>query len=107
MAGSLVLTEDEAFELLAFLVTSARIQQDEPAQYGSLRLLTAAERLSSFMMKRSSAEGRSFLAATLEDIERMTIYMSDVERFVASLDELCREIAQHLVDQNGLAGDTS
>jgi Family of unknown function (DUF6092) len=38
----MVLTEDEALELLAFLVTAARTQLDEAAEYGSLRLLTAA-----------------------------------------------------------------
>jgi Family of unknown function (DUF6092) len=38
----MVLTEDEALELLAFLVTAARTQLDEASEYGSLRLLTAA-----------------------------------------------------------------
>ena len=45
MASAMVLTEDEALELLAFLVTAARTQLDEAAEYGPLRLLTAAGRL--------------------------------------------------------------
>src|SRR5947208_656239 len=47
MAARMVLSEDEAVELVAFLVTAARTQVDEAAEYGSLRLLTAAGRLGS------------------------------------------------------------
>ena len=107
MAGSMALNEEQAYELLTFLVTSARIQQDEPAQYGSLRLLTAAERLSGFMMQRSSSDKREFLAGIQEDIEQSINTMADVEKFAASLDELCRVVAQHLVEQNGLSGGAS
>ena len=49
MASAVVLTEDEALELLAFLVTAARTQMDEAAEYGLLRLLTAAGRLAAFI----------------------------------------------------------
>jgi hypothetical protein len=48
MASAMVLTEDEALELLAFLITAARTQLDEAAAYGPLRLLTAAGRLADF-----------------------------------------------------------
>ncbi len=44
-APAWVLDEDEALELLAYLVTAARTQVDEAAEYGPLRLLTAAHRL--------------------------------------------------------------
>src|SRR3954466_9330293 len=40
-----VLDEDDALELLAFLVTAARTQVDEAAEYGPMRLLAAAHRL--------------------------------------------------------------
>jgi hypothetical protein len=42
MAAAFVLTEDEAVELLAFLVTAARTQVDEAAEHGPLRLSHAA-----------------------------------------------------------------
>ena len=45
MPSAMVLTEDEALELLAFLITAARTQLDEAAEYGPLRMLTAAGRL--------------------------------------------------------------
>ena len=44
-ASASVLNEDEALELLAYLITAARTQVDEAAEYGPLRLLTAARRL--------------------------------------------------------------
>jgi hypothetical protein len=44
MSENFVLTEDEALELLAFLVTAARTQVDKPHEYGPLRLLTAAKK---------------------------------------------------------------
>ena len=54
MATTMVLTEDEALEMLAFLVTAARTQLDEAAEYGPLRLLMAAGRLADFMAERAS-----------------------------------------------------
>jgi Family of unknown function (DUF6092) len=54
----LVLTEDEALELLAFLVTAARTQLDEAAEYGPLRLLSAASRLADAVAGRVSRRRR-------------------------------------------------
>ena len=98
MARQLVLSEEEAVELLALMITSARIQIDEPARYGPLRLLTAAERLSSFIKDRASAEAQPMLNVLTGEIPNMAMYMSDEERYVGALDGLCRVVAQHLVD---------
>ena len=100
MAGQLVLSEEEAVELLALLITSARIQIDEPAQYGPLRLLTAAERLSTFIKEHASAEAQPMLANLISEIPNMAMYMSDEERYVGALDGLCRAVAQHLVERS-------
>ena len=100
MAGQLVLSEEEAVELLALLITSARIQIDEPARYGPLRLLTAAERLSKFIKERTSAEAQPMLATLTSEIPNMAMYMSDEERYVGALDGLCRAVAQHLVERS-------
>lgn len=98
MAGQLVLSEEEAAELLALMITSARIQIDEPARYGPLRLLTAAERLSNFIKGRASAEAQPMLAELTSKIPDMAMYMSDEELYISELDNLCRVVAQHLVD---------
>jgi hypothetical protein len=103
MSDELVLSEDEAMELLALLLTSARIQMDEPAQYGPLRLLTAAERLGSFIKARSSDGAQDFLKKITSEIPAMHMRMYDTEKYLAQLDDLCSAIAQRLVERHGLA----
>ena len=105
MAESMVVTEDEALELLAFFLTSARILQREPAQYGSMRLLMAAERVSEFALGRSSSDTQKFLAAMSEDLEQALMHMADGERFVVAMDDMCRKVAQHLVERDGPGND--
>jgi hypothetical protein len=105
MADTMVLSEDEVLELLAFFLTSARILQREPAQYGSMRLLMAAERVGEFALERSSPDTQEFLVAMAEDLERALTYMADSERFVADMDAMCRKIAQYLVERDEAGGD--
>ena len=105
MAESMVLTEDQALEMLAFFLTSARILQREPAQYGSMRLLMAAERVGEFALERSSPDTQKFLAAMAEDLERTLIYMDDRERFVDDMDAMCRKVAQYLVERDETGGE--
>ena len=93
MSENWVLTETEAVELLALLISSARIQMDEPAHYGPLRLLTATERLSALMLERSSDRSKSFLQDNIERIPELHMVMSDVETYTDGLDHLCREVA--------------
>ncbi len=103
MSENWVLKEREAVELLALLITSARIQMDEPAQYGPLRLLTATERLSGMIVERASAESRDFLRENIERIPDMHMAMSDVEAYTESLDERCRAVADCLLRHSTLA----
>ena len=93
MSDNWVLKEDEAIELLALLITSARIQLEEPAHYGPLRLLTATERLSSMIAERSSEKSLAFLQENIERIPEMHMAMSDVEAYTNALDERCRAVA--------------
>ena len=92
-----VITEAEALELLALLITSARIQLEEPAHYGPLRLLTATERLCAVMLERSSDESREFLQDAIERIPELHMQMSDVETYTQGLDALCRSVAECLL----------
>ena len=97
MSENWVLTETEAVELLALLISSARIQMDEPAHYGPLRLLTATERLSAMMLERASDKSKAFLQDNIERIPEMHMAMSDVEIYKNGLDRLCREVAACLL----------
>ena len=101
MSENWVLTETEAVELLALLISSARIQMDEPAHYGPLRLLTATERLSAMMLERSSDKSKAFLQDNIERIPELRMAMSDVETYKDGLDQLCREVAGCLLRHSG------
>ncbi|MCY3916612.1 MAG: DUF6092 family protein [Chloroflexi bacterium] len=103
MSENWVLKEDEAVELLALLITSARIQLDEPAHYGPLRLLTATERLSGMIRERSSDKSRAFLQENIERVPEMRMAMSDVESYTAALDERCRAVAACLLRHSAQA----
>jgi hypothetical protein len=102
MAPGLMLTEDEALELLSFLVTAARTQLDESPEYGPLRLLTAAGRLASFMVERASPATRALLAGPLGRMPDAALRSVDPARYVNELDEVCRALARHLVGHFGL-----
>jgi hypothetical protein len=95
-APAWVLDEDEALELLAYLVTAARTQVDEAAEYGPLRLLTAAHRLGERVAARSSPETAGFLTGPLAQVPELAVPRDGRPEYVARLDELCRALAAHL-----------
>ncbi|WP_395725847.1 DUF6092 family protein [Nakamurella sp.] len=94
-----VLTEDEALELLAYLVTSARTQVDEAAEYGPLRLLTAARRLGEAIAARASDPTAEFVAGPLTALPELAVPKAGREEYVARLDQVCRDLATLLSDR--------
>jgi hypothetical protein len=106
MKETMVLAEDEAVELFTFLVTSARIQVDEPGHYGTLRLLNAAERLLEFIKMRASSQAQMLLEGAVEKTARAHSYRYDRETYTAILDDLCATVAQYLVERSGLEGSS-
>jgi len=107
MAVTLVLSEDEALELLAFLVTAARTQLDEAPEYGPLRLLSAAGRLAGFVVERASPKTRALLEGPLSQLPDAALRSVDPARYAGELDAVCRAVAQHLVSHFGLDGGTA
>jgi Family of unknown function (DUF6092) len=98
----MVLTEEEALELLAFLVTAARTQLDEAAEYGSLRLLTAAGRLADAVAGRVSPATRALVTGPLRQIPELAVHTADPAGYAAALDAVCRAVGEHLVVHFGL-----
>jgi len=94
-----VLTEDEALDLLAYLVTSARTQVDEAAEYGPLRLLTAARRLGEAIAARSSDATAEFVAGPLTALPELAVPQAGRAEYVARLDGVCRDLAGLLTDR--------
>ena len=93
----MVLTEEEGLELLAYLVTAARTQLDEAAENGPLRLLTAAQRLGTFMAPRSSQATRALIEDSIQPMPETATRSADPDGYVAALDAVCRGLAEHLV----------
>jgi hypothetical protein len=108
MESPWVLDEDDALDLLAFLVTAARTQVDEAREYGPMRLLTAAHRLAEAMASRSSAPTAALLT---EDFSRMPALAvprgEGSEDYVARLDALCAAVGRVLADRYAPEGDRS
>jgi hypothetical protein len=96
MAAGPVLDEDAALELLAYLVTAARTQVDEAAEYAPMRLLTAARRLGAAMAERASPETVRFVKGPLADMPELAVPRAERDAYVARLDELCAALAAHL-----------
>lgn len=92
-----VLSEDEAFELLTFLVTSARGCVDEPETYGTLRLIDAASRLLDFLLKSEEVQDREFYSHLKEEIDEKKFWLvTDVEAYFNFLSEVTRKVAKRL-----------
>jgi len=92
-----VLTEDDAFELLTFLVTSARGCVDEPETYGTFRLIDAASRLLGFLLKGEGVEDGEFYSHLKEEIDEKKFWlMTDEEAYFNFLSEVTRKVAQRL-----------
>jgi Family of unknown function (DUF6092) len=105
MPSAWVLDEDDALEILAFLVTAARTQVDEAREYGPLRLLMAAHRLAEKIQSRVSPGTAGFLTETLLPMPLLAVPRDDPADYVEGLDRLCATLAEHLrsryVDEPG------
>ena len=84
-----VLTEDEAIEMFAFLMTSARSQLDDPCRYASMRLLTAAEEPATVSPSGWARDPRA--AAIDRRRNRLAqTHTNDLEAYIAALDGSAR-----------------
>jgi hypothetical protein len=100
VAAPWVLDEDDALELLAYLVTAARTQVDEAAEYGPMRLLTAAHRLAEAMGPRATSQTAETIAGPLNDMPLLAV-PRDRTAYVEQLDAVCRSLAAHLTERYG------
>ena len=91
-------SRDSALEVLAFLVTAARTQTEEAAEYGPMRLLMAARLLAQGMA--AYADDAPALHGLVEEVaalEPVRTPTRDREHYLASLDALCERVADTLL----------
>ena len=105
MADKLVVSEDEAYALLAHLVSSAEICTFEPYHYGTFRLLDAASRLMESMLRHGSDGGNAeWLSAFKQEVDEKKVWMMwDREGYFRFLREAGGKVAEALKTREGLA----
>lgn len=78
----LVLTEEQALEIITFLVSSAEICLHEPIYYGTFRLVDGASRLMGLMLENNPTTSGEFLKAYKDEIDtHKTSMMWDREAY--------------------------
>ena len=87
------------FQLLSFLLTSARGCVDEPQIYGPLRLLDASYRVLEIMEEEKKITPQ--LLALKEKIEQcINVLMYDEDEFIKMLDEISRDLGKIIKNNN-------
>jgi hypothetical protein len=100
MEQRITLTEDDVFELLAFLVTSARLCVDEPKLYATFRLVDGASRLLGFVLKSDQLADKQSLQQLKDEIdEKKFLLTTDQAGYFKFLDDLTRKVARDLKER--------
>ena len=104
MEQRITIAEDDVFELLAFLATSARLCVDEPRLYGTFRLVDGASRLLGFVLESDQMQDRQSLQQLKDEIdEKKFLLTTDQEGYLKFLDDLTRKVARELKERAGTA----
>ena len=97
MSQRTVVTEEDLYELLSFLVSSAHLLVNEPEHYGSFRLIDAACRLIGFALESGRLEDDQFLREFKEDADqKKLLLMTDQEGFLQYLEDATRDVAKEM-----------
>jgi hypothetical protein len=92
--GQFVLTEEQAFDILAFLFSSAEICLVEPTYYGTFRLVDAASRMMGHMLAHDPQRSGDFLRRFKEEVDTKKVWMMwDREAYYEFLREAPAEVA--------------
>jgi Family of unknown function (DUF6092) len=91
-----VLSEAAAMEVLAYLITAARTQVDEAAEYAPMRLITAAQKLGRHLAAGATDPIRE-LVEVLDTFAPTSTPRTDRAAYVARLDALCEALADCLL----------
>lgn len=96
------LTEDQVVELMALFFSCSLLLLREPALYGPLRQLTAAERLAAMVIDDVSPEVRALLEVALERIPVSHTVTGRRDQYRAIVVELNEALGDCLAARAGL-----
>jgi hypothetical protein len=92
---------DSIFELVAYLVSCARLTLDEAPRYGSQRLLVGASRLIAAAESLEGTEPDAVLEAWKRSIDENIFKMAlDYPEYVAWLSDLTRTVGHEAAGRN-------
>jgi hypothetical protein len=95
--GKLVLSKEEAIELMTYLLASAECCTREPLYYGSFRLLDGVSRLAGYLLDRETSPGDAWLSDFKAEIDqKKTWVMLDREGYFEFLQEAAGRIAERI-----------
>ncbi|MCY3907143.1 MAG: DUF6092 family protein [Anaerolineaceae bacterium] len=97
-----LLTEDQVVELTALFLSCSLLLLREPALYGPLRQLTAAERLAAMVIDDVSPEVRTLLEVALERIPVSHTVTGRRDQYKAIVVELNEALGDCLAARAGL-----
>jgi len=92
--------EDRLFELVGYMVTSARNLLDETPLYGPFRLVDAASRLVSILETQGLASGRLLAMQGAIDAGKYSV-MREESEFAGYLDGLVDKLIDHAIGDGG------
>ena len=87
---------DPLVEVLAYLITAARTQLDEAAEYAPLRILTTAQRLGD-AMRPDAPDALRRLISALDAVPPTATPRADRAGYTSMVDRLCAELASCLI----------
>ena len=90
------LAEGAAVEVIAYLVTAARTQLDEAAEYAPMRLLTGARRIAEHLEPHASDPVRDLINA-LEALSPIATPRDNRVAYTQQLDAVCVAVADCLL----------
>jgi hypothetical protein len=93
-----------AVEVLAYLVSAARTQLDEAAEYAPMRLLTAAQRIAAALPDDAAGPVHDLVVA-LDTIPPTATPGADRDAYVTMVDGLCSVLADCLLALDASAPD--
>jgi len=97
MTERMVVSEEDLYEILAFLFSSAHLLVNEPHLYGTFRLIDAATRLIGFALEGGELEDDKFLRQLKEDVDsRKLLLMTDEDTYFQLLEDATREMAKEM-----------
>ena len=97
MSQRMVVSEEDLYEVLSFLISSAHLCVTEPRFYGTFRLIDAACRLIGLALESGQLEADQFLREFKEDADkRKFLLMTDEEGYFRFLGDATRKMAKEM-----------